>query len=123
MVVPAVSRFATQQSLLEARAAIAKQLDMLTNQSIELIVFAGTTPDPASVHWEDFGRVWADLLGLSNRIRTEDLPDCPEELRFRRIPKYMLSADNPEWAAHELKAAVTAMTCPVHANGSFFEGH
>jgi 2-amino-4-hydroxy-6-hydroxymethyldihydropteridine diphosphokinase len=121
LVVPTVSRSASRRSLLEMRAAIAKRFNTIANQSVNLIVYAGTTPDPASVHWEDYGRVWADLLGMNSRLRIEEIETSQEELRFRKIPKYLLSVDNPEWAVHELKAALTAMTCPIQADGNFFD--
>jgi 2-amino-4-hydroxy-6-hydroxymethyldihydropteridine diphosphokinase len=115
------SRAASLQTVLEMREEIAQRFISLTDKSIRLIVFAGTTPDPTAVHWEDYGRIWAELFGMNRRLRFEELPSSIAEQQFRRIPKYLLSADDPDWAAHELRAAIIAMTCPVRACGEFFD--
>ncbi len=121
LLVPKAPRVASLQMVLEMRQGIAKRFSSLTNKSTRLIAFAGRTPDPSAVHWEDYGRIWAELFGMNQRLNFEEIPLSSDEQRFRRIPKYLLSADDPAWAAHELKAAITAMTCPIYPCGDFFD--
>lgn len=83
---------------------------------LSLLVFAGASPDPSLIHWEDYCRGWAEFLGLV--ASSEPTSDTPA---FRKLPKYLLAADEPKWAAHELDAAITAMTCPIHPSGAFFD--
>ena len=84
--------------------------------SIQLLVFAGASPDPSIIHWEDYCRGWSEVLGMTGTIDFD-----PDLTAFRSIPKYMLGSDNPDWAAHELHAAMTAMTCPIEPTGAFFD--
>ncbi len=83
---------------------------------LNLLVFAGASPDPSLIHWEDYCRGWAELLGLVHSCEFKSDVDS-----FRKLPKYLLAADDPKWAAHELRAAMTAMTCPIQPCGAFFD--
>ncbi len=83
---------------------------------LNLLVFAGASPDPSLIHWEDYCRGWAELLGLVGSYEF-----ASNTTAFRKLPKYLLSADDPAWAAHELRAAMTAMTCPIQPCGAFFD--
>lgn len=55
------------------------------------------------VSWEDFSRPLAVELNLSGNAPNTDLVG----------PRYLLPSDDPEWAVHELVAALDAMDCPV----------
>ena len=105
---------------------------------LQLLVFAGASPDPEAIHWEDYCRNWAELFELitldgRGRLppsltldRQEPPPPSKSDIvarlnALRRLPKYLLSADDPAWAAHELRAAMTAMTCPIQSSGAFFD--
>ena len=87
-----------------------------TAHPMHLLVFAGTSPDSSTIHWEDYCRNWAELLGL---IASHEWTS--NTTVFRSLPKYILTADDPKWAAHELLAAMTAMTCPIQPCGEFFD--
>jgi len=106
------------QTLIEAtRRQLNYQIvDYEKELPLQLLVFAGASPDPEAIHWEDYCRSWAELFELSPTNQ-----DTNERNAFRRLPKYLLSADDPVWAAHELQAAMTAMTCPIEASGAFFD--
>jgi 2-amino-4-hydroxy-6-hydroxymethyldihydropteridine diphosphokinase len=113
-IVPNLDRLADIEERSRYRDKLAAEItDELT--STRLLAFAGTSPDPNAVHWEDYCRVWAEVLGMSGST----LYSCTHR-SFMSVPKYLLSADDPGWAAHELQAAITAMTCPVFAAGDFF---
>ena len=55
------------------------------------------------VSWEDFSRPLAVELNLSGNAANTDLVG----------PRYLLPSDDPDWAVHELVAALDAMDCPV----------
>jgi 2-amino-4-hydroxy-6-hydroxymethyldihydropteridine diphosphokinase len=91
-------------------------LDWQSSDPIHFLAVAGVSPDPSVIHWEDYCRPWAELLGLVANPHES----TREVVRFRGVPKYLLSADDPDWAAHELQAAMEAMTCRIQADGEFF---
>lgn len=93
-----------------------KIIEHQANHPLHLLVFAGSSPDPDAIHWEDYCRRWAELLGMDSTYENSS-----ETESFSRLPKYLLSADDAAWAAHELLAAMTAMTCPVQSSGAFFD--
>lgn len=88
----------------------------LATLPLQLLVFAGASPDPAVVHWEDYCRGWGELLGL-----VPSKYGLSGTTAFRRLPKYLLAANDPVWAAHELHAAIHAMTCSIQPDGDFFD--
>lgn len=96
-----------------------------------LIMFTSKSPDPSSIHWEDYHRPWAQLFGLLPLSNTpqfgpdttaEEVPtdNCDDGYsQVTGISKYMLPADDFNWAAHELLAAQSAMQCPIFSEGKF----
>ncbi len=112
-------RTISKSQLEEIRFRLNRQImENETSHPLQLLVFAGASPDPEAIHWEDYCRSWAELFELITMH-----PDRESDVRnaLRRLPKYLLSADDPAWAAHELRAAMTAMTCPIQSSGAFFD--
>ena len=67
-----------------------------------LMLSASSSSDPA-VAWEDATSGWAKALGIApSPILLEGLSS---------MPRYLLIADDPKWAAHEIQAAIRGMTC------------
>jgi hypothetical protein len=112
-----MSRPTSKAQIDQLRSQLDQQIEACNRTDpLNLLVFAGASPDPSLIHWEDYCRGWAELLGLVQACEfNAELP------AFRKLPKYLLSADDPRWAAHELQAAMTAMTCPIQPCGAFFD--
>jgi hypothetical protein len=72
----------------------------------KLTIAAVSCPDPMAVQWEDFSAPWARWLNLEGR--NEDFAETNRRLVG---PRYLMPADNIEWAVHEIKAADQAMQC------------
>ena len=70
-----------------------------------LIALAPRVP-VADVAWEDYHYSLASRLGLV-------ADDGAETIGFG--PRYLLAADDPDWAVKELIAALEAMDCPIEA--------
>lgn len=112
-----LTRPTSKSQIDELRHQLDQQsIEYQATHPLNLLVFAGASPDPSLIHWEDYCRGWAELLGLvgSGQFATNTAT-------FRSLSKYLLSADDPTWAAHELRAAMTAMTCPIQPCGAFFD--
>lgn len=82
-----------------------------------LTIAAVATPDPTTVLWEDYSQPWVRLLNMHSCTDTsqESVP-----LLHRGIgPRYLLPANDVQWAAHEILAAQSALTCPLEDIGPF----
>ena len=71
-----------------------------------LLVLAARNPDPLAAAWEDYAASWAALLAMREAAAADERHPAPWPLA-----KYLLDCHDERWAAHELSAAVTAMTC------------
>ncbi len=87
-----------------------KQIEHPTRSS--LFILCTQTPDPESILWEDFHVEWAERLNLTASAQYPRLPIDG--------PRYLLPANDLEWAAHEIVAAISAMHCPVRPTGIQF---
>ncbi len=72
----------------------------------KLTIAAVSCPDPMAVQWEDFSAPWARWLDLE--VRNEDFAETNRRLVG---PRYLMPADDIEWAVHEIMAADQAMQC------------
>ncbi|MCR9294799.1 MAG: 2-amino-4-hydroxy-6-hydroxymethyldihydropteridine diphosphokinase [bacterium] len=72
-----------------------------------LIVYLASPVTDSNVAWEDQHRV------LASRLNLRDDPQYPAWNVSG--PRYLLESDDPDWATHELVAALDAMDCPVEA--------
>ena len=72
----------------------------------KLTIAAVSCPDPMAVQWEDFSAPWARWLDLE--VRNEDFAETNRHLVG---PRYLMPADDIEWAVHEIMAADQAMQC------------
>ncbi len=117
--VPLLDRRSNHQYVDAYRSTLTEQLNEAMQRSPRLIAFAGSSPDPTSIHWEDYCRVWAEVFRL-NRPSQQSEVDIADSA-FDRTPKYLLSAEDTQWAIHELQAALTAMTCLASPCGEFFD--
>ncbi len=61
--------------------------------------------------WEDVHATLAQQLGFKPTT-DEDLA-AGIQPRWLTCPHYLLSSDDPDWAAHEIAASLDAMDCPV----------
>jgi len=114
---PPLKRPTSKAQIEDVRHQLDHQIvEYQATRPLNLLVFAGASPDPSLIHWEDYCRGWAELLGLVNSCEFKS-----DVSAFRKLPKYLLAADDPMWAAHELRAAMTAMTCPIQPCGAFFD--
>lgn len=114
---PRIERSTFKSQIDHLRSQLNEEIEAFNRTTpLSLLVFAGASPDPSLIHWEDYCRGWAELLGLVQACEFES-----DSNAFRKLPKYLLSADDPRWAAHELQAAMTAMTCPIQPCGAFFD--
>jgi 2-amino-4-hydroxy-6-hydroxymethyldihydropteridine diphosphokinase len=75
----------------------------------KLTIVAVSTPDPETVQWEDYARLWTTTLGLHS-----------VDSSFAG-PRYLLPANDIRWAAHEIEAAIQAMDCSVEVVCPFEE--
>lgn len=73
---------------------------------VKLTIAAVSCPDPMAVQWEDFSAPWARWLDLE--VRNEDFAETNRRLVG---PRYLMPADDIEWAVHEIMAADQAMQC------------
>jgi 2-amino-4-hydroxy-6-hydroxymethyldihydropteridine diphosphokinase len=80
----------------------------------KLTIAAVSCPDPMSVQWEDFSAPWARWLDLE--VRNEDSAETNRRLVG---PRYLMPADDIEWAVHEIKAADQAMQCWLERSEPF----
>lgn len=94
----------------------AAQADDPANAIPKLSMVAVSTPDPETIQWEDYARPWAEILGMLS-VSTR----MPDRARHRGGPKYLLPANELQWAAHEIEAAHQAMLCPVEKAFEFEE--
>ncbi len=65
----------------------------------------------AGLDWESRYQSWAESLRIaetSNRL----VEDRPDYLSIEG-PRYLLSAEDPQWGIHEIVSALEAMDCPV----------
>lgn len=60
--------------------------------------------------WEDFHRVAAERLNLSE---TATSLGRQAKSIAGRVARYLLASDSPSWASHEIIAALQAMDCPI----------
>ena len=77
-----------------------------TELGFKLTIAAVSCPDPMAVQWEDFSAPWARWLDLE--VRNEDFAETNRRLVG---PRYLMPADDIEWAVHEIMAADQAMQC------------
>ena len=80
--------------------------------SSHLAIYAVASPDPMTILWEDYSFPWAGMLGLSTVGC-----DARENVLISG-PRYLMPANDLQWAAHEIHSAQQAMTCiiePVEA--------
>lgn len=61
--------------------------------------------------WEDIHASYARWLRLTEGNPVESREECWKAPH----PRYLLTDEDPEWASHELVAALEAMDCPVEA--------
>ena len=78
------------------------------SQQPKLLVRLGDRMQVDGVSWEDFSRHLAIELNL-----VESQSDNASQKVGYLGPRYLLPSDDPEWAIHELAAALDAMDCPV----------
>jgi hypothetical protein len=88
------------------------QLDDLT--SCKLTIAAVASPDPTTVLWEDCSQPWVCAFNMETSISVD-----PSELRCIHGPRYVMPADDPKWAVHEIVAADRAMRCELEATEAF----
>lgn len=89
-------------------------------QHMTLLVALVASPDPETVAWEDYASPWARALRLWNspsNSSSDASPNTPQALCG-----YLLAADSPKWAAHEIKAAFGAMKCVIHRDAVLLDG-
>ncbi len=68
-------------------------------------MLAASSSDDPAVAWEDATREWANAMGIA---------PAPQNLAsLASIPRYLLIADDPAWASHEIEAALNGMTCSL----------
>ena len=80
------------------------------NEPPRLTIVAVSTPDPETVQWEDYSRVWAVRLGMD---RSKAVQQATTEAHLSIGPRYLLPANDLSWAVHEIDAALEAMDCFV----------
>jgi 2-amino-4-hydroxy-6-hydroxymethyldihydropteridine diphosphokinase len=80
----------------------------------KLTIAAVSCPDPMAVQWEDFSAPWARWLDLE--VRNEDFAETNRRLVG---PRYLMPADDIEWAVHEIMAADQAMQCWLERSEPF----
>jgi 2-amino-4-hydroxy-6-hydroxymethyldihydropteridine diphosphokinase len=85
-----------------------------TQLRAKLTIAAVSCPDPMTVQWEDFSAPWARWLDLE--VRNEDFAETNRRLVG---PRYLMPADDIEWAVHEIKAADQAMQCWLERSEPF----
>ena len=83
-------------------------LENSVSQLPKLLVRLGDRMQVDGVSWEDFSRHLAIELNL-----VESQSDNASQKVGYLGPRYLLPSDDPEWAIHELAAALDAMDCPV----------
>ncbi len=80
----------------------------------KLTIAAVACPDPMTVQWEDFSAPWARWLDLE--VRKEDFAGTNRHVVG---PRYLMPADDIEWAVHEIMAANQAMQCWLERSEPF----
>ncbi|MEI7458781.1 MAG: 2-amino-4-hydroxy-6-hydroxymethyldihydropteridine diphosphokinase [Pirellula sp.] len=85
-----------------------------TELGVKLTIAAVSCPDPMAVQWEDFSAPWARWLDLE--VRNEDFAETNRRLVG---PRYLMPADDIEWAVHEIMAADQAMQCWLERSEPF----
>ncbi len=80
--------------------------NLIEQHSPNLMVLGIRCQDSSNVAWEDYAQSWAICLGMQPVDRTDCVPAW-------HLPKYLLNCDDVEWAAHELSAAIAAMSCEL----------
>jgi 2-amino-4-hydroxy-6-hydroxymethyldihydropteridine diphosphokinase len=118
-----VPRLSRQQLPVEQdayRRNLSLALSPWLDERLNLLAYAGASPDPTTVLWEDFCRPWAELLGMIGHRPAGLASDEEQSRNFAAVPKYLLAGDDPAWAFHEVQAALAAMRCQIYPCGSFF---
>jgi 2-amino-4-hydroxy-6-hydroxymethyldihydropteridine diphosphokinase len=82
----------------------------MTSNKYKLTVVAVASPDPTTVLWEDYSHPWAVRLNMKESATSH--PNIAG-------PRYLLPANDPKWAAHEIIAAHQATMCSVEMDGEF----
>ena len=82
--------------------------------SYKLTIAAVASPDPTTVLWEDCSKPWVRAFNMGTSISVD-----PSELRLIDGPRYVMPADDPKWAVHEIIAADQAMRCGLEATEEF----
>ena len=82
--------------------------------SYKLTIAAVASPDPTTVLWEDCSKPWVRAFNMGTSISVD-----PSELRCIDGPRYVMPADDPKWAVHEIIAADQAMRCGLEATEEF----
>lgn len=110
---------------LQRRSQLSEQL-----LAAKLTIVAVNNQDPETVQWEDWSRTWAETLGMSETgltLRPKHSKGDPlsqsesnqhgfiqERLLPKTIgPRYLLPANDVDWAAHEIASAFEAMHCSI----------
>ena len=81
------------------------QADSAIHSEPKLTIFLAPENAASGAQWEDIHRGLAGRLNLVEQTRFP-----PWELSG---PRYLLATDDPQWAIHEMAAALDAMDCPV----------
>jgi len=80
----------------------------------KLTIAAVASPDPMTILWEDCSKPWVDALNLSSSVLRN-----PNESHWIDGPRYLMPADDPKWAVHEIIAADHAMQCSLEVVEAF----
>ena len=97
-----------------AESVLADKVLAETELGVKLTIAAVSCPDPMAVQWEDFSAPWARWLDLE--VRNEDFAETNRRLVG---PRYLMPADDIEWAVHEIMAADQAMQCWLERSEPF----
>lgn len=82
-----------------------------------LTIAAVATPDPTTVLWEDYSQPWVRLLNMHSSADASR--DSHPLIEADIGPRYLLPANDIQWAAHEILAAQSALSCPLEDIGPF----
>lgn len=101
----ALQKFSTRECA-SSMNSIANPCAMLTPAPRIVFALADSTARVGAA-WEDLHRPLARWLGLCST-------ECSQDITWPLAgPRYLLSTDDPNWAVHEIVAALEAMDCPV----------
>ncbi len=106
--------FSVHWEIVTAEQIVGQEFRQAESEDLmsKLTIAAVASPDPMTVLWEDCSKPWVKALNM-------DTCHSVDANEFRSIegPRYLMPADDPKWAVHEIIAANQAMQCSLEAIG------